>query len=273
MLAKRIFFGSIFAAIVVVFLMFRTAGFMALILALGCISIYEINNAFKQGGIKSSPIFGYVFVVLLIPTYLFIGDMGIFVIFGLCMYLNFCYFILRKKVDSEMLYSNLQFVYPCLPISFTCPMLLAEGNQLFGFTVMIAIVLCCIATDIFAYFSGVYLGKHKLSPTVSPKKTVEGSIGGFLGSVIMSVALYYLFPLFLYKDMSLWFLLCLGIVCGIFAQFGDLTASMIKRICGIKDFGNLIPGHGGVLDRLDSILFCIPVSYTVILLFKALGGI
>lgn len=272
MLLKRIFFGSIFAIIVIVFLMFRTAGFIALILTLGFISIYEINNAFKQGGIKSSPIFGYTFVTLLIPTYYFMGETGIFVLFGLCMYLNFCYFIMRKKVDSEMLYSNLQFLYPCLPISFTCPLLITKENPLFGFSVMIVIIICCIATDVFAYFAGVYLGKHKLTPTISPKKTVEGAIGGFCGSVIMSFALYYLLPMFLYKDMSIFMLLSLGGVCGIFAQFGDLTASMIKRICGIKDFGNLIPGHGGVLDRLDSIFFCLPVSYSVILLFKAFGG-
>lgn len=273
MLAKRIFFGLVFAAVVILFLMFKTVGFMALIFVLGNICIYEINNAFRQGGIKSSPVFGYIFMVFLIPAYLMFGDVGIFLLLGLCMYLNFCYFILRKKVDEEMLYSNLQFIYPCLMVSFVCPILLTKDNLLFGFSVMLSIILCCIATDIFAYFSGVYFGKHKLSPTVSPKKTIEGSVGGFFGSVIISVGIYFGFPYALGIEMPLLFLLSLGVVCGIFAQFGDLTASMIKRICGIKDFGNLIPGHGGVMDRLDSILFCMPVSYTVIFVFRMLGGI
>ena len=60
----------------------------------------------------------------------------------------------------------------------------------------------------------------------------------------------------------------MGILCGVFAQFGDLTASMVKRICGIKDYGNLIPGHGGILDRLDSIIFCLPIAYVLMVIFK-----
>lgn len=273
MLAKRIFYGAIFAAIVLIFLMFKTTGFMALIFVLGNMCIYEVNNAFKQGGIKSSPVFGHVFMMLLIPAYLLFNNTGIFLLLGICVYLNFCYFIIRKKVDEEMLYSNLQFIYPCLMVSFVCPILITENNLDFGFSLLISIILCCIATDIFAYFAGSYFGKHKLSPTVSPKKTIEGSVGGFFGSVVMSVALYFLLPVVLSAKIPFGFIISLGVVCGIFAQFGDLTASMIKRICGIKDYSNLIPGHGGIMDRLDSIFFCLPICYILMTVFKMLGGI
>lgn len=273
MLAKRIFYGVIFAAVVLAFLVFKTPGFVVLIFILGNITIYEINNAFKHGGIKSSPVFGYVFMLLIIPFYSFCGDMGIFLLMGLCAYLNFCYFIMRKKVEDEMLYSNLQFIYPCFMISFSYPILYCSENSDFGFTIMLSIVLCCIATDIFAYFSGVYLGKHKLNPKVSPKKTIEGSVGGFVGAVLMSVGVYCATPYVLNINIPLTLLLCLGVVCGIFSQFGDLTASMIKRICGIKDYGNIIPGHGGIMDRLDSIFFCLPVCYAVVFFFNMLGGI
>lgn len=272
MLAKRIFYALIFAAIAVGFLMFKTPGFLALIFILGNICVYEINNALKQGGIKSSPVFGYVFMSLMIPAYLLFKDSGVLILLGICMCFNFCYFILQQKVDDEMLYSMLQLVYPCLMAAFVCPILYTDTNLTVGFAVLLSLILCCIATDVFAYFAGVYLGKHKLIPKISPKKTIEGSVGGFCGSVIMSAAIYVALPYTFGIKLPISFMVALGVECGIFAQFGDLTASMVKRICGIKDFGNLIPGHGGAMDRLDSILFCIPVTYMVIFIFKALGG-
>ncbi|MBQ9624762.1 MAG: phosphatidate cytidylyltransferase [Clostridia bacterium] len=270
---KRIFWGAIFGAIAILFLLFKNAGFIALMFVLGNICVYEINNAFKLGGIKSSPFFGHVFVVLLTPAYFFLGDTGIFLLLGICMYLNFCYFILRKNVDEEMLYSNLQFIYPCFMMSFVCPLLYAKGNLRFGFFIMLSIVLCCVATDIFAYFAGMAFGKHKLNPNISPKKTIEGACGGFLGSVGVSICTYFVITQFRLIDFPLAFMITIGIICGVFAQFGDLTASMIKRICGIKDFGYIIPGHGGVLDRVDSILFCLPVCYIALFVFERLGGV
>ncbi len=123
------------------------------------------------------------------------------------------------------------------------------------------IVITAFGTDIMAYFSGYLLGKHKLCPKISPKKTIEGSIGGILGSVVLSG----LFGWFFMPDV---FVHCLiiGVLGGIVSQFGDLTASIFKRKMGIKDYGNLIPGHGGILDRFDSVLFTGPMVYYYIVL-------
>ncbi|SDK46731.1 phosphatidate cytidylyltransferase [Natronincola ferrireducens] len=112
------------------------------------------------------------------------------------------------------------------------------------------------ATDTFAYFGGCFFGKTKLCPSISPKKTVEGAISGILGSIIVSSIFAYIF--FIEYIVMVGFL---GFFGSIIAQGGDLTASQIKRYVGIKDFGNLIPGHGGVLDRFDSILFTAPIVY------------
>ena len=123
------------------------------------------------------------------------------------------------------------------------------------------IVITAFGTDVMAYFSGYLLGKHKLCPKISPKKTIEGSIGGILGSVILSG----IFGYFVMPDILVHCLI-IGVLGGIVSQFGDLTASIFKRKMGIKDYGNLIPGHGGILDRFDSVLFTGPMVYYYIVL-------
>ncbi len=123
------------------------------------------------------------------------------------------------------------------------------------------ILITAFATDIFAYFGGYFLGKHKLCPVISPKKTVEGSVCGILGSVVFSVLFGWLF-----MDRSLIpACLLIGILGGIVSQLGDLTASIFKRKMGIKDYGHLIPGHGGIMDRFDSVLFTAPMVYYCLL--------
>lgn len=131
------------------------------------------------------------------------------------------------------------------------------------------VVITAFGTDIMAYFSGYALGKHKLCPNISPKKTIEGSIGGTLGSVILCGIFGYFFA-----PGMLVHCLVVGLLGGVISQFGDLTASIFKRKMGIKDYGNLIPGHGGILDRFDSVLFTGPLVYyyfTILLATGAMG--
>jgi phosphatidate cytidylyltransferase len=118
------------------------------------------------------------------------------------------------------------------------------------------IVISAFATDIFAYFTGRAFGRHKLAPVLSPKKTVEGGIGGLIGSVVCC-------GLFGYFASPAYLIHCavIGALGGVAAQAGDLTASAIKRRLGLKDYGSLIPGHGGLLDRIDSVLFTAPLVY------------
>ncbi|MDO4486700.1 MAG: phosphatidate cytidylyltransferase [Bacillota bacterium] len=123
------------------------------------------------------------------------------------------------------------------------------------------IVLTAFGTDVMAYFTGYLLGKHKLCPKISPKKTIEGSVGGIVGSIVLSGLFGYFF-----MPQVIVHCLIIGLLGGIVSQFGDLTASIFKRKMGIKDYGNLIPGHGGILDRFDSVLFTGPMVYYYIVL-------
>ena len=115
-------------------------------------------------------------------------------------------------------------------------------------------------TDTFAYFTGIRFGKHKLT-SISPKKTMEGSIGGIIGTVIISLIYTYIINKTGSMEISYLAILAIAMVLSILSEIGDLAASSIKRYTGIKDFGELIPGHGGMLDRIDSILFIAPFAY------------
>jgi phosphatidate cytidylyltransferase len=120
--------------------------------------------------------------------------------------------------------------------------------------------------DTLAYFIGINFGRHRLCPDISPKKSVEGAVGGLLGSVLGSVAFGIVVAELYGLGLGMLRLVCVGFIGGVMAQLGDLTASIIKRYAGVKDFGNLMPGHGGVLDRFDSILFTVPVVYYILVI-------
>ena len=114
-------------------------------------------------------------------------------------------------------------------------------------------------TDSGAYFVGRKLGKHKLWPEISPKKTIEGSIGGVVIAVIFAVLMQLIYPF-----ASSWTLLIVvTIIASIIGQMGDLVESAIKRHYGVKDSGTILPGHGGILDRFDSLLFAVPLLHFV----------
>jgi len=113
------------------------------------------------------------------------------------------------------------------------------------------------AVDTCAFFVGRVWGRHKLAPLISPGKSWEGAVGGLVGGLVASLALAFVLRL----PMAWWQALFLGLLVSVFAQLGDLSESMLKRSAGVKDAGKLIPGHGGILDRLDSIVFTVVVVY------------
>lgn len=130
------------------------------------------------------------------------------------------------------------------------------------------VVIAAFGSDIFAYFTGYFLGKHKMAPNLSPKKTIEGAVGGLVGSSLFS----WLFGFIFMREMAL-VCLVLGLVGGAAGMAGDLTASAFKRKMGIKDYGHLIPGHGGIMDRFDSVIFVAPVVYYAICLMTGMLAI
>ncbi|MEZ5146022.1 MAG: phosphatidate cytidylyltransferase [Bacteroidales bacterium] len=135
-----------------------------------------------------------------------------------------------------------------------------NGNAKFN-VILLGIFVIIWLNDTFAYFSGSLFGKHKLNKEISPKKTWEGSLGGFVFSIGGAIVLEMLFGV-----MSLWQWIGFAIILVITGTFGDLFESTLKRRAGVKESGNLIPGHGGILDRIDSILLAIPVVFIYLIL-------
>lgn len=132
---------------------------------------------------------------------------------------------------------------------------LHNGQYESGLGFVIMMLASIIATDVGCYYVGSKLGKHKLAPTVSPNKTIEGSIGGAVCSVIFAEIIGC------YLGLGWFISLIAGLLCTIFAQIGDLCESLLKRDAGVKDSGDTLPGHGGFLDRTDSFALTIPIVY------------
>lgn len=175
-----------------------------------------------------------------------------------CMMVCFVIMIIQNKARiTDLGVTLVGIVY--IPVIFS--MLLIMYNREMGpFMVWLVFVVAWLG-DTFAYFIGISLGRHKLCPSISPKKSVEGAIGGLFGSVLGSATFGYIVWRLYGLDLGAANLAAVAFIGGISAQLGDLTASIIKRYAGVKDFGEIMPGHGGILDRFDSILFTIPVVY------------
>ncbi len=138
-----------------------------------------------------------------------------------------------------------------------------------GKYIYLLIFLGAWMTDTGAYFVGVFFGKHKLIPEVSPKKTVEGAVGGILGCVLGYVLFGVIIAAFFDVQVNYIVLTLLAIVISVISQCGDLIASYVKRERGIKDYGFIFPGHGGIMDRFDSIIVVAPVLYVIVLLLPS----
>jgi phosphatidate cytidylyltransferase len=230
----------------------------AFIMVISLIAMREFYNSIKTKNFKPSTIICYAasiiyYALLMINKN---GDhLGSFLVILTLVLL--CIPVINIKfsfIDSAL--SLLGVIYVSVFFSFIPLINFKVGGNVLVWLVFITSWGC----DTAAYYSGKAFGKRKLCPKVSPKKTIEGSIGGALGAAIITL----LFGLIMESRFSIMnpiHYAVIGLICGAISQFGDLVASSIKRYVGVKDYSNLIPGHGGILDRFDSIIFSSVVIY------------
>lgn len=230
----------------------------AAVALLSAIAIYEA--LYSTNFLRHSRITAYsILLAGLIPFWVFYDSRSLPALVGLFVYvvLIFCDAMAsHKKVGLEKI-GGAFFLSVFIPF-FLSSFLRMRKLEDWKYYIILPFVIAFLS-DACALFAGLAFGKHKLAPELSPKKTVEGAIGGVCGATAAAVLSGVLAgPLFGVEGCRLWVLAIYGVAGSILSQLGDLSFSYIKREYGLKDFGDLFPGHGGVLDRFDSVLFCAP---------------
>lgn len=228
-------------------------------LVLSYIGLFELYRIFSIE--KEVPgILGYVAatVYYLNLKFAFLPDMMMFVL-GLLILLMTAYVFTYPKFKTEQLLASFFGVfYVAVMLSYVYQTRILEAGQY----IVWLIFLCSWGCDTCAYCVGMLIGKHKMSPKLSPKKSVEGAVGGVIGAALLTLIYGMIFRNAMGMEMMhVWILAGISAVGALISMVGDLTASAIKRNYGIKDYGKLIPGHGGILDRFDSVIFTAPIIY------------
>lgn len=255
---QRTLVGIILAILFLAMLYFGDL-FQDVIIALATfISVYEMKSVFAAKKRKIFAIPAYIFAVFYCAAYKHFKVAGLVTLMLSCVIATMLESLFNPKRDeADCYYALSMFSYPIL---FYIMLMLVANISTFEISRVALLMTMAgpLIGDTAAYFVGVLTGKHKLFLNISPNKTLEGSIGGLLGGTAGGVVVYFAQRLW-GVDLPLWHLILLGLACGVIGQFGDLYASRVKRWAGVKDYGKLFPGHGGMMDRVDSALICAPV--------------
>lgn len=258
---KRIITGLIGIPVLVFVILKGGIFFLIFSLVICAITLWEFFTLFDKNNSSSFKIVSILLSLCLIVLYYF-EVTNFYLLFLLYVPILATLEIFRK--NQLNLFNLILSVFGLIYISI--PFLLMNSlvnNPIFNFVIYIIILVW--VCDTFAYFGGKKFGKHKLS-SISPKKTIEGSLIGLIATMIASFVFHFLFPdkIFIYDAIAI------GLIAGVFGQIGDLFESLLKRKNDVKDSSHIIPGHGGVLDRFDSLIFVTPIVFVYIVFFKNL---
>ena len=286
---KRVITAAILIVIMALGIWFQGWPLRAILLVSMLMSTSEMYRAFRKIGYDPVRWSGYTYCVLAVLAQAYYANLtgGMFesispamfaLIIGLLLAMTVIIF--KGKVAFDSLMSTVfPMLYPGLFFSLIITLQDLHSRVISTLALVLTFFIASV-NDTFALFIGLRFGKHRLSPEISPKKSVEGSIAGLVSSVAFAMLAPWLTQRLAlsYPAMQaqlaasplppLWAFALLGLVAGGLSQIGDLVASLVKRHCGIKDFGTIFPGHGGMLDRMDGILFCGVACYVF---FKIAG--
>jgi len=266
---SRVITGAGLVLLVLFSLYFGGWVFSILWAACVCIALFEMFHVLSAAGHRIIAWPTWTALVIAIPGFLLLTEVGSLLLLVLLVVTTLMLVsALVMFRDQPRLEDLITSVLPLFTVAL-------PGMSLLGMTRIAPIQMqrvflglaffIPILGDTSAFFIGSRYGKRKLNPQVSPNKTMEGAAAGLVGSIAASCAIYFIGSAFNISLPSFPHFLTLGMVGGIVGQLGDLFASLVKRHCGVKDYGHIFPGHGGMMDRLDSILF----TGTVVYLYQA----
>ena len=275
-MVKRVITGIILLAIAGVLIALQGWYLRVGILVMAVVSLYEMFNAFNNKGMTAVHWPGYLFCVMASASIAFesrlafIGESAVLISLVLCVMLGIISVVIKGKPDFEGIVATvLPMIYPGMFYVMFMSLQNLEGRGVTTLALLMAILMSAM-NDTFALFVGKAIGKKKLIPGISPNKTVAGSVAGLVTSAVFAIAIPIVFEAVDIKLNGMdgaanlapiWAFALFGVVAGVISQLGDLTASLVKRYCGIKDYGKIFPGHGGMMDRLDAILFSAAACY------------
>ena len=264
---KRVVSALVLLALSAFCFIFSKETAVVYVTAVACICFYEMSNCLKKLNNKPLMIIPCIFMVVCAAV-MYVEKLSVLWLAAAVQLLFVVTFVFcmksKEHKGTDALATIEMLLYPGLAIAailFVCCLPRKEFAVIFttGF-------LSAVSCDTFALFGGMAFGKHKLAPTVSPKKTIEGSVTGTLVTVGIGVGAWFLFREYMLVSLAKYIVIVL--ICTVVSQIGDLSASFIKREAGIKDYGNLIPGHGGMMDRIDSLMMSVPAAYILTQLLR-----
>jgi len=265
---KRTFSGAIFVIILIAGICLHPIGFLVVFFGITLLGTFEFYKLVRKANSSPQIVPGLVaasllFLACFADTYLHTS--GIFLLFTITIVLLPIIELYRKKENpfTNIAFTILGIVYVALPFSLLNYMAFPFNDQQFHSEIVLGIFVMIWANDTGAYLVGVNFGKHRLFERISPKKSWEGSFGG----AITTLAIAWVCSVFC-NDLTLtqWFIT--GTIVVIFGSLGDLVESLLKRSINIKDSGNILPGHGGILDRFDAILLVSPMVFVFLQVIK-----
>ena len=266
---KRVITGAAWTVMLGVMWFFQGTVMRVLLAAMMMEGMWEMYRAYDQHGDHTYWWPGMLFAALSMPAYVFLGWEAACVLLLLCCIIGMTCVILHGKADFSALVATVfPLLYPGMMFLLLFRMQDFEVACYASLSILL-VFLVPSACDVAAYEVGSRWGRHKLCPELSPGKTIEGAVAGLIASIVAAGVVSALFPAL--QELAggaleaimppLWHMLVLGAVSGFAAQCGDLVASLVKRRCGIKDYAQILPGHGGLMDRMDSSLLCTVVVF------------
>lgn len=267
-MAIRIITGVILGALAIALILLGGWWFTIVFTLAACLAHHEMVQAFRKRYATMPAWPGYAFLILAAPVIHVWGEKGLVMLFSLMVTIALTACVLGRRPLQDSLIGVLMLCYPGLPFTFFIVLNAVVQPEILSKMGILVALASAVLSDIFGLLVGSTLGKHKLCPDISPKKTVEGAIGSLLGGGLGMMGLGALAGQYFATDIALWQFGILGLLAAAAAIAGDLVASAIKRFADIKDYGKLFPGHGGVMDRFDSILF----TATLVLCFYTIAN-
>jgi len=261
---KRTISGTLFVIAIIGSILLGRYSFLLVFLALSVFTLYEFYKMGFKSRIRPQLLLGLVLggLIFIVNYFFAIGKLGPFIFLGLIP-LVLSVFIIElyrnhNKPIHNIAFTLLGLIYVAFPFALLNYFVLSYSSYRIGYQshLLIGFFALTWANDSGAYAFGVSIGRNKLFPRISPKKSWEGLIGGFFVTTLMA----WLLSLF-FLEVSLFHWMMIAFITAVMSIFGDLVESMFKRSIGVKDSGKFLPGHGGILDRFDSVLLAIPVVF------------